>query len=833
MYNLLCFGSFVVFHWTGSSEEKALLIPSTDQKPDYYDNEDSQSVLKEKQGPSELLDAGIEVAANKNIQTNQVQLPSQNGNVNGQQHCECGKEETQWASESKQVTLNLSDAGLADITEIKSENIQNQMPSLNFINNDQPPGESDREETQCVSNQTQVTCEQYSIDMVDIATENIENNQSPCKIAAHLNKKHKPNEVLKVEVSAVNGIDLEMKVFNVPTPSYQETSDVMCNEFRERSKATESSDSGNADIKAMLQGSVSADHPTNKSCKDEDVEKQPDVQTDEGTEIELQDNFAPTRRLNTKHLQLSNTDSNQESSITNDDVEGKTLKSLWKRDKQMALLHDSEQARDTNSKALKLNKSEAMVVGTHLRSRDSGKRKLKPTWKLNYYLSSDVSIKKFKQPSETSKQEYNVVSRETEDGVSRETMDSIEKTMFPSTSKTIGRPLKVHLQTVSSRVQKKITMNQKMVQILERLRKHHGNAFSSSKPLYFLDEDDCRFVYYLLSKDKGTNASVRKKKTAVNHRKEIQLEDYPQSYCIENYTDLSPESRHKSTNEKQRQRFLCKICNLYRTVLMENLRQHIELHVNDKLNCKICSFIAHSEHSLRQHLKEVHQNVSGNVICEICGSCVSCYKSHVSKAHGIAAYKCSHCPEAFIKDNELKEHMLYEHKGSVFQCDKCNEIFFLKSSLEKHLPKCGENLRFCKYCNKSFSKRVLLAHVKGVHAKQRTHKCNICSFSAASKQQLMAHMNAHLNIHPYACDLCKFSCVKEYQLNSHMRTHSGEKKFKCDKCCYAAAWNVQLKSHMKSHLSETQCLCKVCNILLKDQRCLILHKRREHKNTSD
>ena len=881
------------------------MIPSTDQEPDYYGSESSQCVLKEIQGPSELLDAGIEDTANH------VQLPSQNVNVNGQQNCEYDREETHWPPKSKQVTLNLSDAGLADVLEIKSETVKYQMPSLNAIHNDQPPGECDRDETQCVSNQTQLPCENFGIGMVDIATESIENNQSSCKIDAHLNQKHKSHEVFEKEGSAVDGIDLEMEVFNMPLPNNQETSNVMCNEFQERYEATESSvslsgkersmetgightrirdtiyyqyrcttksieitgsnenlkkenkvtydnnkclypteqqecqsvqnqpivtniansDSGNAEVEAILQGSVSADHPTSKSCKDKDVEKQPDVQTDEGTVMDLQANFVPTSPLNTMHL--PNKDSNQEPSITNDDVEGKTLESLWKRDKQMAQLHGSEQARDTNSKALKLNKSKAMVVGTHLRSRDSGKRKLKPTWKLNDYLGSDDCIKKLKQPSETSKQKYNEVSRETEDGVSREIEDSIEKTMFPSTSKIIGRPLKVHSQTVSPQEQKKITINEKMCRTVDRLRKHNGETFLSSKPLHFVDKYDYMFVYYLLPKEKMTNVSVRKKKTVVNQRKEIQLEDYPQSYCIENYTDLAPESRHKSANEKQCQRFLCKICNLYRTVLMENLRQHIELHVNDKLNCRICSFIAHSEHSLRQHLKEVHQNVSGNVICEICGSCVSCYKSHVSKAHGIAAYKCSHCPKAFIKDNELKEHMLYEHKGSVFQCDKCNEIFFLKSSLEKHLPKCGENLRFCKYCNKFFSKRVLLAHVKGVHAKQRTHKCNICSFSAASKQQLKAHMNAHLNLHPYACELCKFSCVKEYQLTSHMRTHSGEKKFKCDKCCYAAAWNVQLKSHMKSHLSETQCLCKVCNIVLKDERCLKLHKRREHKNTSD
>ena len=317
------------------------------------------------------------------------------------------------------------------------------------------------------------------------------------------------------------------------------------------------------------------------------------------------------------------------------------------------------------------------------------------------------------------------------------------------------------------------------------------------------------------------------------------LEDHPNAYCIEDYTDLARDSRHKSAEEKQCQRFLCKICNSYRTLLIENLREHIQLHINGELNCKTCDFIANSSYNLRCHIRENHQNVQSAVICEYCGVALGdfhSFKMHASNVHGIAAYKCSHCDNLFHTKAALKEHIGIDHEASALRCDKCKKIFLSQSRLNAHFKSCGveepgDNLYTCKYCNFARnSKKLLRMHIKIVHAKESIHKCSICTFSAMSKQQLTNHMNAHLGIHQYSCELCEFSCVTDYQLKSHQRRHSGEKKFKCDKCCYAAAWNVQLKTHMKAHDSVTQCVCKVCGIVLKDKRCLKLHKKKEHSN---
>ena len=343
-----------------------------------------------------------------------------------------------------------------------------------------------------------------------------------------------------------------------------------------------------------------------------------------------------------------------------------------------------------------------------------------------------------------------------------------------------------------------------------------------------------------LKKPATRNTTVNK--TIVNEKvrdtipDSFKLEDHPHSYSIENYTDLARDLRHIPDSEKQCKRFVCKICNSYRTLLTENLKQHIQLHVTGKLDCKTCSFIADTPFNLRRHINESQHESQGSVICELCGNFSAnkrSHKIHASKFHGKPAFKCSNCEASFHKRQDMKKHMLSVHESSVFQCDKCKMIFMSKIALENHLKTCAEKLYKCKYC--SFvrnSKASLRHHVRKLHAKESVHNCSICTFTATTKSILNHHMNAHLGIHEYSCNICDFSCVKKYQLDSHKRRHTGEKKFKCDKCCYAAAWNVQLKTHMKAHESETQCLCKVCGVVLKDQRCLKLHKQKEHGSAS-
>ena len=110
---------------------------------------------------------------------------------------------------------------------------------------------------------------------------------------------------------------------------------------------------------------------------------------------------------------------------------------------------------------------------------------------------------------------------------------------------------------------------------------------SCSKNLQYITEGEFSFMFYLQPRNppftkKPITTAVRKKASVKKKKLQISvnLEDHPNDYCIEDYTDLARDSRHKSAEEKQCQRFLCKICNSYRTVLIESLRWHIQMHIN-------------------------------------------------------------------------------------------------------------------------------------------------------------------------------------------------------------------------------------------------------------
>ena len=478
-----------------------------------------------------------------------------------------------------------------------------------------------------------------------------------------------------------------------------------------------------------------------------------------------------------------------------------------------------------------------------LHVRAEGKRAVKPTWKLSEYRNTEDTKNKRKEHS----------PQKSSSGLGNQKKMSNKSTTITDKKKTDKLKIERKGQQLITRTRtlycvkdgdfnnmyylKKKPQKTTSLEKAETIVKSNGkNNETFPEPFRNDPNSEKRRISGKTSSKKAETIVKLNDKNNKTIAEQFKLEDHPNSYSIENYTDLARDLRQKPDEEKQCQRFLCEICKSYRTVLIENLQHHIQLHVTGKLDCKSCRFIADSPYHLHCHVNENHPKSQGSLVCELCGAVKGSsdsFKVHASKVHGIAAFKCSHCESTFHKQIELRRHMLSDHKSSVFQCDKCKAILMSQIGLESHFAKCVNKMFKCKHCSCVKNSKTLLGiHERCLHAKEHFHKCNICTFSARSQKQLTNHMNAHLGIHEYSCDICDFSCVKKAQLDSHKRRHTGEKKFKCDKCCYAAAWNVQLKTHMKAHESETQCLCKDCGIVLKDQRCLKLHQQKEHGSIS-
>ena len=153
----------------------------------------------------------------------------------------------------------------------------------------------------------------------------------------------------------------------------------------------------------------------------------------------------------------------------------------------------------------------------------------------------------------------------------------------------------------------------------------------------------------------------------------IRLEDHLDSYCIEDFTGSAPSVSRNPNEHEQSSRYLCKLCGSYRTLKREQLEQHIGYHMSGKLNCSQCNFIADSSHNLKSHKRAEHHADKALYLCEICGvgkSNSTTFKTHVSKVHGKAVYKCCKCNSQFHDDKEFREHRLNAHEASsAFKCD--------------------------------------------------------------------------------------------------------------------------------------------------------------------
>ena len=341
----------------------------------------------------------------------------------------------------------------------------------------------------------------------------------------------------------------------------------------------------------------------------------------------------------------------------------------------------------------------------------------------------------------------------------------------------------------------------------------------------------------IVNKKRKRNASFTAGKVPVKSKKipdvPVTLQDYPESYCMEDYISSDPVDKGKSVEDKTCQRYLCKLCNAYRTVSEKQMEKHITLHVNKRLDCRQCGAVFNSLHNLTQHERQEHHE-KVRFVCEHCGDDFSekrLYKRHLSNVHKEAAFTCVRCQRQFLTNKDYKQHMLDEHENSAFKCESCDGIFVSEKMLERHQKNkvCERKLFECQECGRiKKSQAILDEHVRKIHSKEHCYKCNLCTYSTGQHYLLKHHMRAHLGIHPHKCDQCNFSCVKKWQLVSHMRTHSGEKRYKCQKCNYAAAWNVQLKTHMQAHESDTKEICKPCNIVFKDKKSFRTHAWKEH-----
>ena len=245
--------------------------------------------------------------------------------------------------------------------------------------------------------------------------------------------------------------------------------------------------------------------------------------------------------------------------------------------------------------------------------RAEGKRAVKPTWKLNEYRNTEGTKKKIKEhsPQKSSSDLENLkqMSNESTTVTDKKKTDKLKIERKGQQLITRTRTLYClkdgdfsHMYYLQKKPQKKALRNKTSLEQAETIVKSNGKNNETFPDPFRLENHPNSEKRRVRSKTSSKKAEAVVKFDDKNNKtitEQFKLEDHPNSYSIENYTDLARGLRHKADEEKQCQRFLCEICKSYRTVLIENIQHHIQLHVTGKLDCKSCSFIADSPYKLR------------------------------------------------------------------------------------------------------------------------------------------------------------------------------------------------------------------------------------------
>jgi len=218
--------------------------------------------------------------------------------------------------------------------------------------------------------------------------------------------------------------------------------------------------------------------------------------------------------------------------------------------------------------------------------------------------------------------------------------------------------------------------------------------------------------------------------------------------------------------------FTCIICD-QKFVYGKNLKNHMDAHVNQKIECIVCKKFFHHD-SIKSHLKT---HIIKTFICD--------YKHKSDKI----------CNKTFIY-----KFSLMSHKNSVnykkYKCDNCKTRFSSICSYKEHFLNIHKKY-VCEICVKIFTqKRYLTRHLK-IHDGHKKYKCKQCNNSFIYITQLNLHMKiSHSN--KQMCYICYLEFDKD-KFNEHLCKH-GKPEIKCFDCDTTFDSLSEISNHDKNHI---------------------------------
>ncbi|XP_053663270.1 zinc finger protein 236 [Anopheles marshallii] len=268
--------------------------------------------------------------------------------------------------------------------------------------------------------------------------------------------------------------------------------------------------------------------------------------------------------------------------------------------------------------------------------------------------------------------------------------------------------------------------------------------------------------------------------------------------------------------------------------------------------CKICPFRTSSQaeflfHEILHSSKlddKAKSSPSGlgrcpKITCPLCGKAFSkaSLRCHLRQHTDERLFPCPHCPMAFTRKANLKNHIdnihrqrERKHHSGVMGTSEGNRS---TDDASPTATEAGPSRRaICTSCGKSFANRhIMLQHTR-VHHDQRSVKefsCQHegCHYLARSAADARRHLVSHTSERNFACgdDGCDYRGKSLAQLRRHalLRHEDMEKKHKCGQCDFATRIPGHLKRHLLVHSGSKPYSCPHC-----DYSCNNIENLRKH-----
>ncbi|KAM7362406.1 uncharacterized protein ACRADG_013115 isoform 1-T5 [Cochliomyia hominivorax] len=188
---------------------------------------------------------------------------------------------------------------------------------------------------------------------------------------------------------------------------------------------------------------------------------------------------------------------------------------------------------------------------------------------------------------------------------------------------------------------------------------------------------------------------------------------------------------------------------------------------------------------------------------------VNSLRRHIRLAHSdkfdyTEPMECPICKQIFAKAS-MKAHMATHTTETQYDCAICNKSFSTKWNLKihswVHANRTAKPFK-CEHCPKAFVREVDFKNHMNSHKQIKPYTCEVCGCKFIRKYNYMRHRREHHGNKKYTCDLCKKSFHRHYYLIEHRRIHTGERPFQCTICGKSSTTKTNHNKHLKIHHSR-------------------------------